>query len=119
MRDFRSILNILGLLLCIESIAMIIPMLFDLLNNNNDWKQFFYSSIFTFFIGLVLFISFKKKQLKIDLRQAFVLTITSWILIAIFGAIPFIYTSSSLSYTDAFFESVSGITTTGATVKTN
>jgi len=119
MRDFRSILNILGLLLCIESIAMIIPMLFDLLNNNNDWKQFFYSSIFTFFIGLVLFISFKKKQLKIDLRQAFVLTITSWILIAIFGAIPFIYTSSSLSYTDAFFESVSGITTTGATVITN
>ena len=80
MRDFRSILNILGLLLCIESIAMIILLLFDLLNNNSDWKQFFYSSIFTFFIGLVLFISFKKEQLKIDLRQAFVLTFASWLL---------------------------------------
>jgi Trk-type K+ transport systems, membrane components len=119
MRDFRSILNILGLLLCIESFAMIIPLLFDLLNNNDDWKQFFYSSIFTFFIGIVLFISFKKEKLKIDLRQAFVLTFSSWILIAIFGSIPFVYSSSSLSYTDAFFESVSGITTTGATVITN
>ena len=119
MRDFRSIINILGLLLCIESFAMIVPLLFDLLNNNNDWKQFFYSSIFTFFIGIVLFISFKKEKLKIDLRQAFVLTFSSWILIAIFGSIPFIYSSSSLSYTDAFFESVSGITTTGATVITN
>ena len=119
MRDFRSIINILGLLLCIESFAMIIPLLFDLLNNNEDWKQFFYSSIFTFFIGIVLFISFKKEKLKIDLRQAFVLTFSSWILIAIFGSIPFIYSSSSLSYTDAFFESVSGITTTGATVITN
>ena len=41
MRDFRSIIHILGLLLCIESFAMIIPLLFDLLNNNDDWKQFF------------------------------------------------------------------------------
>ena len=77
MRDFRSIINILGLLLCIESFAMIAPLLFDLLNNNDDWKQFFYSSIFTFFIGIVLFISFKKEKLKIDLRQAFVLTFSN------------------------------------------
>ena len=68
MRDFRSLFNILGLLLCIESIAMIIPLLFDLINNNDDWKQFFYSSICIFFIGLVLFISFKKEKLKCLLK---------------------------------------------------
>jgi trk system potassium uptake protein TrkH len=118
MRDFRSILNILGLLLCIESCAMIIPLLFDFFNSNEDWKQFFYSSIVIFFLGLVLFISFKKEKLKISLRQAFVLTVAAWFLIALFGAIPFVYSSSALSYTDAFFESVSGITTTGATVIT-
>ena len=61
MRDYRSILYILGLLLCIEAIAMLIPLFVDLLNGNQDWKQFFYSSIVTFFIGLVLFYSFKTR----------------------------------------------------------
>ena len=51
MRDFRPILNILGLLLCIEAFALLIPMLFDLVNNNKDWKQFFFISCFTFLIG--------------------------------------------------------------------
>jgi hypothetical protein len=55
MRDFRPILNILGLLLCIESLAMLFPMIFDLINNNDDWKQFFYISCLTFIIGLVLY----------------------------------------------------------------
>ena len=119
MRDFRSILYILGLLLCIEAVAMIIPLVVDLIYSNDDWQQFFYSSIITFFIGLVLFFSFKRKKIKIDVRQAFVLTLFSWLLIAFFGSIPFIYVSTFLSYTDAFFESVSGITTTGATVINN
>jgi len=119
MRDFRSILYILGLLLCIEAVAMIVPLFTDLIYSNKDWQQFFYSSIVTFFIGLVLFFSFKRKKIKIDVRQAFVLTILSWLLIALFGSIPFIYVNTSLSYTDAFFESVSGITTTGATVINN
>jgi Trk-type K+ transport systems, membrane components len=119
MRDFRSIINILGILLCIESAAMIIPMFYDLYYGNNDWIHFFYSSLITFIIGSVLFISFRKKNIKLGIRQAFVLTISSWMIISIFGAIPFVYSSSSLSYTDAFFESVSGITTTGATVISN
>ena len=119
MRDFRSILYILGLLLCIEAVAMIIPLFVDLIYSNDDWQQFFYSSIITFFIGLVLFFSFKREKIKIDVRQAFVLTLFSWLLIAFFGSIPFIYVSTFLSYTDAFFESVSGITTTGATVINN
>ena len=54
--------------------------------------------------------------MKIDLRQAFLLTILSWFIIALFGCLPFIYSSSSLNFTDAFFESVSGITTTGSTI---
>ena len=119
MRDFRPILNILGLLLCIESIALLIPMFFDLINNNQDWKQFFYISCLTFLIGLVLYVGFKKEKMKINLRQAFLLTIVSWFLIALFGSLPFIYSSPSLHFTDAFFESVSGITTTGSTVISN
>ena len=119
MRDFRSILNIIGLLICIEALAMLIPMLFDLYYSNDDWLQFFYSSLITFFIGIILYFSFRKKNIKLGIRQAFLLTISSWLVISLFGAIPFVYSSSSLSYTDAFFESVSGITTTGATVINN
>ena len=119
MRDFRPILNILGLLLCIESIALLIPMVFDYINNNEDWKQFFFISCLTFFIGLVLYVGFKKEKMKINIRQAFLLTILSWLVIALFGSLPFIYSSSSLNFTNAFFESVSGITTTGSTVISN
>ncbi len=116
MRDFRSIINIIGILLCIEAAAMLLPMIYDLYYNNSDWVQFLYSSLITFFMGIILYISFRKKNIKLGIRQAFVLTIVSWIVISLFGAIPFVYSSSSLSYTDAFFESVSGITTTGSTV---
>ncbi len=116
MRDFRPILNILGLLLCIESIALLIPLFFDLINKNKDWEQFFYICCLTFLIGFVLYVGFKKEKIHINIRQAFLLTILSWFLIALFGCLPFIYSSSSLSFTDAFFESVSGITTTGSTV---
>ena len=119
MRDFRPIFNLLGLLLCIESIALLVPMFFDLINQNQDWKQFFFISCLTFLVGLVLYVGFKKENIKINLRQAFLLTILSWFLIALFGSLPFIYTSSSLSFTDAFFEAVSGITTTGSTVIPN
>ena len=115
MRDFRSVLNIIGLLLCIEACSMIIPMLVDLLHKNEDWKIFFFSSFITFIIGLILYFSFKKKNVKINIRQAFVLTLLSWIIIAFFASLPFVFSSSNLTYTDAFFESISGITTTGAT----
>jgi len=116
MRDFRSVIHIIGLLLCIEALAMIIPMIIDLLYQNPDWNEFFLSGLITFFIGLVLYYSFRKKKIIIKVRQAFVLTILSWIIVAFFASLPFIFTSANLSYTDAFFESISGITTTGATV---
>ena len=119
MKDLRSIFYIIGILLCIESIAMLIPSVIDFLYGNDDWKIFFFSSFITFLIGLVLCFSFKKEKITIKIREAFFLTIFSWIIISIFASLPFIYSSSNLNYTDAFFESISGITTTGATVISN
>ena len=119
MRDFRSVMHIIGMLLCIESVAMTLPLLIDLFNNNSDWNIFFLSSLITFFIGLMLYHSFKKEKILIKVRQAFVLTILSWVIIAVFASIPFIFSSANLNYTDAFFESISGITTTGSTVINN
>ena len=119
MRDFRSVMHIIGLLLCIEAFAMILPLITDLIYGNSDWDEFFLSSLITFFIGIVLYYSFKKDKMVIKIRQAFVLTILSWIVVAFFASLPFIFTSANLNYTDAFFETISGITTTGATVINN
>ena len=119
MRDFRPVFYIIGILLCIESVTMLLPMFLDFINNSEDWLVFLFSSILTFFIGLVLLFSFRNQEKKINLRQAFVLTVFSWIIIALFASLPFIYSASNLSFTDAFFESISGITTTGATVIDN
>ena len=87
MRDFRPIFYIIGILLCIESITMLIPMTIDLIYQNNDWQIFLLSSILTFFIGLVLYFSFRNQKNKINLRQAFVLTVLSWIIIALFSSL--------------------------------
>ena len=116
MKDFRSAFYIIGILLCIESITMLIPMIIDLAYQNSDWQIFMFSSFLTFFIGLVLYFSFRGQKNKIKLREAFILTVLSWTIIALFSSLPFIFSSSNLDFTDAFFESISGITTTGSTV---
>ena len=106
MRDFRSVIYIIGMLLCIEAVAMLIPMLIDILYKNSDWLFFFFSSFITFFIGLVLYFSFRQNKKKIKVREAFFLTLISWIIIAVFASLPFVYSSSNLNYSDAFFESI-------------
>ena len=116
MRDFRSVIHIIGLLLCIEAIAMTIPMITDLIYKNEDWDEFLLSSLITFFIGLVLYYSFRKEKIIIKVRQAFVLTFLSWIVIAIFASIPFVFTSSNLNYSDSFFESTRSFNSIGTVI---
>ena len=119
MKNFRPVFHIIGILLCIESFTMLIPMMIDFVYKNDDWHVFLFSNFFTFFIGMVFYFSFRTENKKINLSQAFILTVLSWIIIAIFSSLPFIFSSSNLNFTDAFFESISGITTTGSTVITN
>jgi trk system potassium uptake protein TrkH len=61
MRDFRSVIHIIGLLLCIEAVAMMIPMVVDLMYGNSDWNGFFLSGLITFFIGVFQFLSLLEK----------------------------------------------------------
>ena len=118
MLDIRPVLYVIGILLCLTSGAMIFPMILDLISSNDDWKVFLITSTITFFIGVVCIFAFKEDTKKITIREGFVLTVLSWISVAIFAAIPFIYTETNLSITNAIFESVSGVTTTGSTVIT-
>ncbi len=116
MNDFRPMLYVIGILLCLTSGAMLLPMIVDLFYQNDDWKTFMFSSILCFSFGMALIFSFNNKSNKLSIRQAFLLTVSSWIIIALFASLPFMYSESSLSFTNAFFESVSGVTTTGSTV---
>ena len=111
------VLKILGLLLTILAVAMLIPMSFDLFSSNADWQAFAAASLFTGFIGICLWLANRKiNDSELGLKEAFLLTNGAWVLIGLFGALPFYFSSLQLSVVDSVFESTSGITTTGSTI---
>ncbi|MDB2414527.1 TrkH family potassium uptake protein [Rickettsiales bacterium] len=116
MLNLRPIFLVNGTLLSILSVAMLIPAAVDLYMDNPDWMSFLISSFLTAFIGISLFLTNKEDSKTINLRQAFLLTGTCWVTLSAFSALPFFFSDLNISYTDAFFESMSGLTTTGATV---
>lgn len=91
-------------------------MLADLYFSHEDWKIFFISIVITAFFGGALILSNNSKEIKINTRQAFMLIFLSWLGLSVFSALPFMLSELNMSYTDAFFEAMSGITTTGSTV---
>ena len=97
---------------------MIIPIIIQVIYNQLD-SSFIGAGIITIIFGVLFFLSNLNHEKKLNLQQAFLLTSLSWISIAIFGSLPFIFSNLELSITDAIFESMSGITTTGSTIITN
>ena len=97
---------------------MVIPIIIQVIYNQLD-SSFIGAGIITIIFGILFFLSNLNHDKKLNLQQAFLLTSLSWISIAIFGSLPFIFSSLELSITDALFESMSGITTTGSTIITN
>ncbi len=98
---------------------MLFPALIDGLYGSQNYRVFILSSLITSLTGFVLILSVWGKEQQLGLREAFLLTTLTWVLIAIFSSIPIYISDSGLSFTDSFFESMSGITTTGATVIEN
>ena len=117
---FSPIIYLIGMLLCILSLFMMIPAFVDWLYGNNDWPAFVGASLLTLFVGAILYLSNRDSTTEhLELRQAYLLTNSAWISIALFGSLPFLLSEIDMSFTDAIFESTSGITTTGATVINN
>ncbi|QQG35701.1 MAG: TrkH family potassium uptake protein [Micavibrio aeruginosavorus] len=115
--DFRPILYVMGMLLCLLAAGMTAPLLVDLYYNHADWKVFFLSiCICTFFGGTLILSNGGCTGEPLNIRQAFVLTACGWLVMATFGAMPLWHSAANLSFTDAFFEATSAITTTGSTV---
>ncbi|MBL8631315.1 MAG: TrkH family potassium uptake protein [Rhodospirillaceae bacterium] len=116
MPDLRPILYINGLLLTGLAVLMLLPAIVDLAVGNSDWFAFWASSIATGFFGFALILANKQDKIVLNLKQAFLLTTLAWILMGVFGALPFMFAEVSLSYAGAFFEATSGLTTTGSSV---
>jgi len=118
MMDFRPVLMILGVLLAMLAFGMCIPALVDAVHGNPDWQVFAVSAGLTLFVGVSLTLTSSSGHISLNVRQAFVMTTLSWLVLTVFAALPFMFSELKLSYTDAFFEAMSGITTTGSTVIT-
>lgn len=117
--QLRPILFINGILLSILSLSMTLPMLADFYFGYDDWRVFFTCIIVSAFFGGAMVLSNTGYHFSLSIREAFVLAVSSWVLLPAFAALPFWFSSLNLSFTDAFFEAMSGLTTTGATVLTH
>ncbi len=118
MSNYKTVFFTLGILQIILGLSMIAPILTQFFYDELD-SGFVSSGIVTVIFGILFLLSNLDHDKKISLPQAFLLTALSWLSIAIFGSLPFIFSEINLSVTDAFFESMSGITTTGSTIITN
>lgn len=114
--EFRSILNILGALTATLGLTMLLPAFADAIAGNEDWAIFVASAFITTLCGVGLWASASGGVQTLNLRQAFLLTALIWIVLTLFGSLPLYLSNLGLSFTDALFESMSGITTTGATI---
>jgi trk system potassium uptake protein TrkH len=109
--------RIVGLLLMMFSITMLTPVIFSVIYNENNWAPFLISFLITFFSGLLIWLPTRQSGNDLRLRDGFIVVALFWVVLGIFGAAPLYLASLPvMSLTDAIFESISGLTTTGATV---
>ncbi len=116
---FSVSIKILGVLLMIFSSAMIGPLLLALLEDDQTVQGFLWAFSITFFSGLCLWLPLKNVRHELRIRDGFLITSLFWTVLGLYGALPFALTDTlQLTPTEAIFESISGLTTTGATVIT-
>ena len=118
MNNNKTVFFAIGVLLVILGTFMFIPFFVQFIYDEKN-NTFLSSASVTAFVGILLILTNLEENKKLNLQQAFLLTTLSWLSIAIFGCLPFLFSNLDLSFVDAFFESMSGITTTGSTVITN
>lgn len=116
MLDIRPVLYILGWIACATAAVLFAPAITDLMSGNPEWSAFMFASAVAIMLGggTILATRPSWKDRQINLRQAFLVTTLGWMVVCLVASIPFVYTG--VSFTDAVFETMSGITTTGSTV---
>ncbi len=119
--QFERIGYVAGVLMMVTAFFMVAPMTVDIVSGNKDWQSFAHAlGIIGILAGLLILVTrdhWKKDTLT--LREAFITTSFSWLVVPLAGCLPFYFMADRLPFVDAWFEAVSGMTTTGATVLTN
>ncbi|UTW55498.1 TrkH family potassium uptake protein [Kordiimonas sp. SCSIO 12610] len=116
MLDLRPVFYALGAFVCMLAVSMLIPALVDLFFGHPDWPTFLIAMFVSGSFGIMMMLATQGSNKQLNLRQAFLLTISVWIILPAIAALPMAFSILDLSYTDAYFEAMSGLTTTGSTV---
>lgn len=115
MLNIRPLLFILGTFLSMMAAFMLFPLFFALIKGEETVGAFMLSALLTGTVASLCIHSGERKKLKLNIRDMFLLTSLTWLIVSLFAAMPFtLY--HGIGYTDAFFETMSGVTTTGSTV---
>ena len=113
---WQLVLMINGYFISILGCAMLAVAGYDIYANDLSWSYFLNSALFTLFVGLSLFLSNRTTINSISIKQGYLLTTTSWFFICLLSALPFLMYGCTSNFHDAFFEAVSGVSGTGATI---
>lgn len=116
--NLRLVLHLVGIILVVLAASMIFPIAADLTVSHPDWKIFFICMILSAFFGGLIMITTAGHSSIISPREGFIMLALCWVILSFFAALPLWLSGLNLSFTDAVFEAVSGVTTTGATVIT-
>ena len=114
----KTVFFLIGILLLVLGFFMLVPYVMQLIYNEKS-HSFVSSSFVTIFIGVLFILANLDKEFKLNLKQTFLFSTLAWLMVAAFGSLPFILSPQEFTFSEAFFESMSGITTTGATVITD
>ncbi len=119
MLNLKPIALVGGTVVCAVGFLLFIPLITEIFYQSESWQSYAVPILIYLIVGGSLVITNRNVELKISIKEAFIITVLSWILLAFLSAVPFIYTKVNLSVVDSLFESMSGITTTGSTVINN
>lgn len=114
--DLLFVFHVVGILVAILGVTMLFPLLVDWESSNADWHVFVTSAGVCLFTGITVALATYRRYQKVDRRKGYLLTVLSWVIVGLFGSLPLAFSSLNLSFTDAFFETMSALTTTGSTV---
>ena len=111
----KTVFFLIGILLIVLGTSMLAPYVLQVVLNEGS-HSFISASFLTIFIGVLFILANLEREFKLNLRQTFLFSSLAWIMVATFGSLPFLFSTQDFSFSEAFFESMSGITTTGATI---
>lgn len=118
MRRALTVIHALGLMLVVFSITYLIPIVASLIFSDGTFIDFLLAMVWTSAIGFLMWLLTRRYKGELSIRHGYLLVVAMWTAMPVFATLPLLLTVNGLSFTDAYFETMSGLTTTGATVLT-